>query len=312
LLFEEGFMSQTMVSQESIKKEVTKRISISKIMVTTDFSEVSDRALDYAIALARRYDARIYLAHVITPDPFQFAEPQLAQATYEKVRQAAEEGITDILISGKLRGVPHEVLMEEGNVWPCLETLIVKNEIDLVVVGTHGRGKVQKLLIGSVAEEIFRKADCAVLTVGPAVKKSDRNEVELNHILFATDFGPGAEKAANYAFSLAQEHDATLTLLHVIESAAAYTEESVARQREINVVRMKQLMPPGGENWCKPEFRTTFGAAVEEILIAARESKADLIVMGAKARKSLAGHAPLTIAYNVVTKATCPVLTVRG
>jgi hypothetical protein len=54
------------------------------------------------------------LTHVITPDPFQFAEPQLAQATYEKVRQAAEEGITDILISGKLRGVPHEVLMGEG------------------------------------------------------------------------------------------------------------------------------------------------------------------------------------------------------
>src|ERR1700752_1786646 len=150
-------MSQTIVSQESIKKEVTKRISISKIMVTTDFSEISDRALDYAIALARRYDARIYLAHVITPDPFQFAEPQLAQATYEKVRQAAEEGITDILISGKLRGVPHEVFLEEGNVWPSLDSLIIRNEIDLVVVGTHGRGRFQKLLIGSVAEEIFRK-----------------------------------------------------------------------------------------------------------------------------------------------------------
>jgi nucleotide-binding universal stress UspA family protein len=305
-------MPQAILSKEKTKPDFTKRVSIGKIMVTTDFSQVSDGALDYAIALARRYDARIYLAHVITPDPFQFAEPQLAQATYEKVRQAAEEGITDILISGKLRGVPHEVLLEEGNVWPSLEKLIVQNEIDLVVVGTHGRGKFQKLLIGSVAEEIFRKADCAVLTVGPAVKEGTPKEVELNHILFATDFGPGAEKAAAYAFSLAQEHDATLTLLHVIESAAAYTEESVARQREINVTRMRQLMPPGSENWCKPEFRATFGAAVEEILIAARESKADLIVMGAKARESLAGHAPLTIAYNVVTKATCPVLTVRG
>jgi nucleotide-binding universal stress UspA family protein len=101
-------------------------------------------------------------------------------------------------------------------------------------------------------------------------------------------------------------------MLHVIESAVGCTEESVARQREINIVRMKQLMPPGTENWCKPEFRVTFGLAVEEILIGARESKADLIVMGCKARKSLAGHAPLTIAYNVVTKSTCPVLTVRG
>jgi nucleotide-binding universal stress UspA family protein len=298
--------------QEKPKTEATKRISISKILVMTDFSQISDRALDYAIALARRYDARIYLAHVITPDPFQFAEPQLAQATYEKVRQAAEEGMTDILISGKLRGVPHEVVLEEGSVWPVMEQLIRKHEIDLVVTGTHGRGKVQKLLIGSVAEEIFRKADCAVLTVGPAVHNGQPNEVELNHILFATDFGPGAEKAAAYAFSLAQEHNATLTLLHVIESASAHTEESVARQRETNVVRMKKLMPEGSENWCKPEFRATFGAAAEEILIAARESKADLIVMGAKARNNLAGHAPLTVAYNVVSKATCPVLTVRG
>jgi len=293
-------------------KDIGKHVSISKILVTTDFSPVSDHALDFAIALARRYDARIYLTHVITPDPFQFAEPQLAQATYEKVRQAAEEGITDILISGKLRGVPHEVLMDEGNVWPTLENLIRKHEIDLVVTGTHGRGKVQKLLIGSVAEEIFRKADCAVLTVGPRVPNEVKKEIELNRILFATDFGPGAEKAAAYAFSLAQEHNATLTLLHVIESAVAYNEESVARQKEINIVRMKKLMPEGSENWCKPEFRANFGAAVEEILLAARESKADLIVMGAKAQNSLAGHAPMTIAYNIVSKATCPVLTVRG
>jgi nucleotide-binding universal stress UspA family protein len=305
-------MPQVIETKDKGKIESAKRVLLTKILVTTDFSEVSDRALDYAIALARRYDARIYLAHVITPDPFQFAEPQLAQATYEKVRQAAEEGITDILISGKLRGVPHEVLMEEGNVWPTLDKLISEHEIDLVVVGTHGRGKVQKILIGSVAEEIFRQADCAVLTVGPGVKGDTAREVELKSILFATDFGPGAEKAAAHAFSLAQEHDARVTLLHVIESAAAYTEESVARQREINVVRMKQLMPAGSENWCKPEFRVTFGSAVEEILIAAREAKADLVVMGAKARRSLAGHVPLTIAYNVVTKAACPVLTVRG
>jgi len=305
-------MPQVIETKDKTNIESSKRVLLTKILVTTDFSEVSDRALDYAIALARRYDARIYLAHVITPDPFQFAEPQLAQATYEKVRQAAEEGITDILISGKLRGVPHEVLMEEGNVWPTLDKLITEHEIDLVVVGTHGRGKVQKILIGSVAEEIFRQADCAVLTVGPGVKGDTAREVELKSILFATDFGPGAERAAAHAFSLAQEHDARVTLLHVIESAAAYTEESVARQREINVVRMKQLMPPGSEDWCKPEFRVTFGSAVEEILIAAREAKADLVVMGAKARRSLAGHVPLTIAYNVVTKAPCPVLTVRG
>ena len=305
-------MPHLMEQKELHKTESSKRVSLTKVLATTDFSEVSNHALDYAMALARRYDARIYLTHVLTPDPFQFAEPQYAQATYEKIRQEAEENIASILISGKLRGVPHEVLMADGNVWPNLEKMIQEHDIDLVVVGTHGRGKFKKFLMGSVAEEIFRRADTAVLTVGPAVKGQVQPEIDFKHILFATDFGPGAEKAAAHAFSLAQEHNAKLTLLHVVENGAAYTEESVLRQREINLVRMKQLMPQGTEDWCRPEFRVSFGLAVEEILTAAQEYKADLIVMGAKARSGLAGHGPATVAYSVVSKATCPVLTVRG
>ena len=291
---------------------VSKKVSLTKILVTTDFSPGSDRALDYALALARRYDARIYLTHVLAPDPFLYAEPALAEATYEKVRQAAEQGMADILVSGKLRGVPHEVRLEEGNTWPVLAKLIEKHEIDLVVTATHGRGKVQKVLIGSVAEEIFRQANCAVLTVGPHVKEEPVREVELKNILFATNFGHGAELAAAHAFSLAQEHGARLTVLHVIQEATAFREESVRRQREVTVERLQKVVPEGAENWCKPVFRATFGEAVEEIITMARETNADLLVMGAKTRESLAGHVPVTIAYSVVTKARCPVLTVRG
>lgn len=299
-------------TQEFAIGEISKKVSLTRILVTTDYSPESDRALDYALALARRYDARIYLAHVIAPDPFLYAEPALAEATYEKVRQAAEQGMADILVSGKMRGVPHEVLLEEGSVWPAIEKLIAEHEIDLVVTATHGRGKVQKVLIGSVAEEIFRQADCAVLTVGPRVKDEPAREVELKNILFATDFGHGAEKAAAHAFSLAQEHGARLTMLHVIQEATAFTEESVRQQREAAVRRLGKLMPEGAENWCKPVFRATFGAAAEEILTMARETNADLILMGAKKMKSMAGHAPFAVAYHVVTKAHCPVLTVRG
>lgn len=306
-------MTQVMELETKRKiEEIEKKVTLTKILVTTDFSPESDRALDYALALARRYDARIYLAHVLAPDSFLYAEPALAEATYERVRQAAEQGMADILVSGKLRGIPHEVLLEEGNVWVVLEKLIEKHEIDLVITATHGRGKVQKVLIGSVAEEIFRQANCAVLTVGPRVKGEPAREVELKNILFATDFGAGAEKAAAHALSLAQEHGARLTILHVIQEATAFTEESVRQQREFTVRKLEQLVPEGVENWCKPEFKATFGEATEEILTMARETNADLIVMGAKPRKSLAGHIPATIAYNVVVKARCPVLTVRG
>ena len=289
-----------------------KKVSLTKIMVMTDFSPVSELALEYALALARRYDARIYLTHIISPDAYTLAEPGFAEMTYQKMRQAAEQSITDILISGKMRGVPHEVLLFEGELWSTIERLIREYEIDLVVTGTHGRGEFKKMVIGSVAEEVFRQADCAVLTVGPRTASQAPHEVDLDNILFATDFGPGAARAAQYAFSLAQEHGARLTMLHVVEEAAAYTREGEAHLRKSYLEQMKRFMPEGCENWCKIEFRVAFGAAVEEILNEARDINADLILMGAKTRRTFAGHTPLTIAYNVVAKAKCPVLTVRG
>lgn len=294
------------------KVQAEKKLTLSKIMVMTDFSPVSDLALDYALAIARRYDARIYLTHIVSPDSYQLAEPGLAEITYQRMRQAAEQSITDILISGKLRGVPHEVLVEDGRLWPTMERLIPEYEIDLVVTGTHGRKQLSKLVMGSVAEQIFRQAECAVLTVGPRTETHAPQEVELKHILFATDYGPGAAHAAKYAFSLAQEHGAALTVLHVVEEAAAYTREGEERLREINVQRMKKFMPKETENWCHVDFRVAFGAAVEEILNEAQETRADLILMGAKARTTFAGHVPLTVAYSVAAHAKCPVLTVRG
>lgn len=306
--------TQIMQPSPNLQKEVIadQRMSLSKIMVLTDFSKISDLALEYALTLARRYDARMYLTHVITPEAYQMAEPGVAEMTYRKMRQAAEQGIADILISGRLRGVPHEVLLEEGTLWPTIERLIQQHEIDLVVTGTHGRGLFKKVILGSVAEEVFRKAGCAVLTVGPHTLKQAPREVELRNILFATDFGPGAAQAAKYAFSLAQEHGARLTVLHVVEEVRAHTEEEERRVHQVNIQLMKKFMPTDCENWCKVEFRVLFGAAVEEILEETRETNADLIIMGAKTKKTFAGHAPVTIAYNVVAKAKCPVLTVRG
>jgi nucleotide-binding universal stress UspA family protein len=289
-----------------------KKISLTKIMVLTDFSGVSDLALQYALALARRYEAKIYLTHVIDPSSFQLAEPPLAELTYQKLRQTAEQGIADILVSAKLRDVEHAVLLQEGGIWSTVERLIREHQIDLLVTGTHGRGQMKKMLLGSVAEEVFRQANCAVLTVGPHVKSETPKEVALNNILFATDFGAGATRAAGYAFSLAQEHAARVTAFHAIDVATAHTTEGEKKARQASIDRMKKFVSPECDDWCKTEFRVSFGDAAEEILQQARETQADLIIMGAKPRKSLAGHVPLTVAYNVVAKATCPVLTVRG
>jgi nucleotide-binding universal stress UspA family protein len=303
-------MTQVMEPIRAVRAD--QKISLARIMVLTDFSGASDLALQYAIALARRYESKIFLTHIISPASYQLAEPGLAEYTYQHMRQAAEQGLGDILVSGKLRDVEHTTLFMEGNIGPTVERLIHEYDIDLVVTGTHGRGEVKKMFLGSVAEEIFRQAGCAVLTVGPHVKNEAPHEVDLKNILFATDFGPGATRAAEYAFSLAQEHEARVTALHVVPDAAALTEQAEKRVRQASIDRMKEFVSPECDDWCKTEFRVSFGDPAEEILRQARDTNAELIVMGAKARKSLAGHVPLTVAYNVAAKAACPVLTIRG
>src|SRR5260370_10053868 len=104
------------------------------------------------------------------------------------MRQASEQRIGDILISGKLRGVPHEVLLYEGALWPTVERLIEVQEIDLVVTGTHGRGVMKKVVIGSVAEEIFRQAGCSSFRARPQARKTPPDQVRRFAALFPTDF----------------------------------------------------------------------------------------------------------------------------
>jgi nucleotide-binding universal stress UspA family protein len=209
----------------------SKMVNLTNILVGTDFSPASDRALEYALSLARRYEARIFLAHVITSDADVMVAPEIMARTYETELRRAQELMGEILISGRLHDVPHETMIEHGSMWPTMKALISKHKIDLVVVGTHGSGGLQKMLLGSGAEQIFRQAKCPVLTVGPAVKRETPREVEFKNIMFATDFGIGAEREAAYAFSFAQEHQANLMLLHVVARSGDYSEEGLALKR---------------------------------------------------------------------------------
>src|SRR5271168_4752123 len=114
----------------------SKLVKLTNILAGTDFSPASDRALEYALSLARRYEARILLTHVITSDTNVMVAPEIMARIYETEVRGAEERMGEILVSGRLRDVPHETLIEHGSLWPTLEALIGKHHIDLVVVGT--------------------------------------------------------------------------------------------------------------------------------------------------------------------------------
>jgi nucleotide-binding universal stress UspA family protein len=286
--------------QTKLRPSANPAVSLSKILVATDFSETSDRALEHALSLARTYNSRVILAHIIPVDLMMAPEP--AEASREQLRQAAREGLERIRTSDRFFEVPHEEIIEEGALWPSIEALIKKHGIDLVVVGTHGKGFVQKLLIGSSAEEIFRQARVPVLTVGPAVRREPLYGIELKNILFATDFGLGAERQAAYAFSLAQEHRSRITLLHVERS-----------DQEMAIVdQLQELIPTATDLHCLPLFRVERGNPVKEILRVAGQMQADLIVLGAKTQRGLTGNVPHTKAYQIICGASCPVLTIKS
>ena len=290
----------------------TMRISLQNILFATDFSAVSTTALEHALSIARRYDSRIYLAHVIRPDAYQLVPPEAVANVSEQARRYAEQQMAQLLVSGRLRDIPHQVLLKHGELWPVLAAAIQEHAVNLVVVGTHGRTGVRKLLLGSVAEEIFRMASCPVLTVGPKVAGEVPAEAALKRILYATDFTPHAERASAYAFSLAQEHQAHLTLLHVVQGAGEVSAPASAKLTEFFLRQMRQLVPEGADLWCDPEFRVDFGDPADEILKVTAEINAYLVVLGVRRSATFAGHLPPATAYKVVCQAPCPVLTVRG
>jgi len=297
--------------------DVGKRIALNNILFATDFSPCSNAALPYALSIARQFGAMLHAAHVVpTVAEMVLMSPESWPVMAEEEEKRAE-GYFKQLVEKQLQDVPHEVLMPQGKVATALAQIIKERKIDLLVLGTHGRSGVRKLILGSVAEEIFRRATCPVLSVGPNVSPLLAGEIQFRHILFATDFSDDSLSALPYAFSLAEEDQAQLSLLHVVEQPAA----GIADLEEVTASlmrRLQELVPRDAEPWCHAEclleFGRQFAAPALRILEVAKERAADLIVLGVRpvrGKLELITHLASTTAH-ILTQAACPVLTVRG
>ena len=284
-------------------------ISMQRIMLATDFDPVSESALHYSLSIARRYGSKVYLLHVVAPEPFQFLSGDARQRALEDAWRNAQRHMTDLLIAGHLEGVDHQVLVEQGDVWEVLARKINDLLINLLVIGTHARGRVGKLLLGSVAESIFRQAPCPVLMVGPrAIQVSERTPQQ--PILFCTGFSAHSLKAGGYALSLAQHQGAQLVLMHVSKESPQ-TQQQKEQIVEGAKRRLASLIPTGMQLAASPETIVEFGTAAERILSAAQTIKPGLIVLGVRQPVGFARRLKWATAYEVVANAPCPVLTVR-
>jgi nucleotide-binding universal stress UspA family protein len=287
------------------------RLSLKTILFTTDFSPASEAALPYVQALVRWYGSKVIVAHSVEPAPPPALSMEPAPLDMNPYWQHAQNQMTEFLRTNPLPGIVHETVLEQGELWDVLSDLIRRHDIDLVVLGTHGRQGLKKLVLGSAAEQIFRLAPCPVLTVGPKAVRPSVQFENWKRILFATDFSAGSLKALPYALSMAEENNAQLMLLHAIPLVPVQQQDDV---REGARRRLEKLVPPDAADWCNPEYVVRFEFPADGILKVAQEHQADLIVMGVRATASprTSSHLPWATAYEVVCHAHCPVLTVRG
>ena len=295
--------------------EAGKRIALKNVLFATDFSPYSNVALPYALAIAQQYGSKVFGAHVAPAEDYLFAAPEAWAAKINHSEDLQQE--TNALLEDQLRGVPHEILFEIGDIWKVLSRFIEEKDIDLLVVGTHGRTGTKKLLMGSVAEKIFRQAACPVLSVGPNAPCVSANEIRFQNILLATNFGEESLAALPLALSLTEEHQTRLGLLHVVEASAAGIVDADERRSTL-MQRLRDLVPPEAEPWCDVqcmvEFGHQFARPDERIVEVARTWEADLIVLGVRPPHGPLGvvtHMTHTTAQHVVAEAACPVLTVR-
>jgi nucleotide-binding universal stress UspA family protein len=299
-------------------------MTIRRVFCPVDFSETSRKALRYAGAIATWYQAALDVMHVI-PDPTAsgqaWASAMPADAI-EQSRTAADAALAQFVEDADLSVRVAGLLLNTGV--PAVEILehARSTHPDLLVLGTHGRGGLSHVLIGSNAERVVAHASCPVMTIPPRAREVRSPAfAQFKRIVAACDFSPASNHALTYAVSLAQENDATLTLLHAIEMLPGEEALAAADQRTVEYVeqrrraaheQLQQLAARDTCAACETTCRVELGTAARTILTVATQEGSDLIVMGAQSHGPAGVMVYGSATQTVLRRAACPVLTARA
>ncbi|HZS06831.1 MAG TPA: universal stress protein [Blastocatellia bacterium] len=284
-------------------------IRLERIFCPTDLSTESDGALRYAIALARTYEAKLFVCHCVEGFADAVEQDSFARKFAELIKSHT--------------GVAHsppadcEGVLIEGDPATAMTRAAVEQRADLIVMRSRRR-PLAAALLGSTAEAICHAAPCPVLVVHPDEREwvgATSGEIDLRRILVAHDFSTDSELAMQYGLSLAQEHQAELHLLHVLPVTLAPALTALPPAIEGDFQRaarmLEQAVPDEARLWCRVTQAVQAGQASHEILTYAGEHEIDLICLGVHGAgftmRALFG----SNADRVLREAPCPVLVAR-
>ena len=293
-------------------------MTFTHILCPVDRSDVSRRAFDYAVSLARWSAARLTVLEVIdvTPPVPTGAIPDIGLVP-DTLREGVREELGGLIAPALAEDVAAEVRVEEGPVAPRILDVAADQSVDLIVMGTHGRTGVQRLVLGSITEKIVRQARCPVLAIPPGDEHVPSPDTPFRTILCPTDFSEVSRVAVALASDLAEQAGARLMLMHVIDWPFGNTigpdpvtalRESLLAQAERELTAQLRPARAGGP---APEVVAEVGQPARQISALALSRSANLIVMGVSGRGAVGLAVLGSTTHRVLREACCPVLTVR-
>ena len=297
------------------------RVLPKHILCATDFSDFSNHAIPYGIALAKEFKARLFLCHVIDlSSAAVYGEAVLAlEEQQRRMTKHAQDEMTRLMSK---ESIDWEPLITVGNAAHEIARLAADRKIDITIAASHGRAGLKRLILGSVTERLMRTLPCPLLVVRSPergfVTPADQ-AITLKRILVGCDFSPNSSLAFQYGLSLAQEFQADLHLVHVIQPQVydhlkKPGEPKQDLQKDLGSRikdRLANMVPEEAQTWCKPVTVLLAGRPDEEIAKYAMVNDIDLIVLGVRGYSLVESLFVGSTTDRVVRRASCPVLSVQ-
>ena len=297
------------------------RVQFKNILCATDFSDFSNHTISYGVALAKEFEAKLFVSHVIDLSSVAiYGEFQLDPVGQQnRIVEDADAQLKEL--TGD-QPISWEPLITVGKPADEISRAVEEKDIDLVITATRGRAGLKRIILGSVTERLMRTLTCPLLVVNSPEHKfvsAADQAIKIKKILVGCDFSPDSGQALKHALSLAQEFQAELHLAHVIEPPTQpdlhkedtpVSEEIQQDYRDLLTRKLREMVPAEARLWCTPQTGLLEGQPYEEIVAYAESKNIDMIVLGVR------GHGLVKTLFlgsttdRVVRRSPCPVLSV--
>jgi nucleotide-binding universal stress UspA family protein len=299
---------------DSIPESIPARwVRPAVILVATDLSDL-DKLMPHALSQAALTGARLILLHVIAAgNSLSIDNAGISFYDPSTMMESAGKALKPCSEAARQRGIACDSLLREGNVAEQIVSAVRQFQVDRIILGTRSKGKLEKLLLGSVAEQVLRSVNLPVMTVGPEahlpVEESGRQPV----VLHATTLRETSRPSAALACQVAASQGAKLLLLHVLPPIDEMERKGLPTGLESTALHeLRLLAAETGAHCCScVEPLVVHGNPHIEILAGAAEQHADLIVLGSTDRSSFENLTRDRVVLRVLAHARCPVLTLR-